>query len=283
MTTPTPHPAGARPVKIFVSDIDGCLSEPYRAYRLEPLGHLAAYARQAENGGAEHGLPRLSLCSGRAYPYVEAFTQALGLSVPVVFESGGGLFHLPSARVLWNQAFTDRMASDVEALRRWLIEACLHGTSILYDYGKRTQAGVVGPDVAEVQRLVPVVERYVAENFPGFKVFHTSVSIDVLPEAITKVQALRWLAEHQGVSLAEMAYIGDTNGDLEALRAVGYAFAPSNAVPAVKAVAHRVTEGAVVDGVLEAYRWCVAHNEALRREYRPAGPGPALPAARRTA
>ena len=61
----------------------------------------------------------------------------------------------------------------------------------------------------------------------------------------------------------EIAFIGDTSGDIEALEAVGFSFAPTNAVERVKDIVQIVTEGAVMDGVLEAYRWCVRHNESV--------------------
>ena len=63
-----------------------------------------------------------------------------------------------------------------------------------------------------------------------------------------------------------MAFIGDANGDLGALETVGYSFAPANATAEVKARVQLVTDGWGIDGVLEAYRWCLARNEALRKK-----------------
>ncbi len=74
---------------------------------------------------------------------------------------------------------------------------------------------------------------------------------------------MEMVAEQEGLTLDELAFIGDTGGDIEALQAVGFSFAPANAQPAVKAAVRIVTEGAVLDGVLEAYRWCIRHNEQV--------------------
>ena len=68
-------------IKLFVTDIDGCLAEPYEPYDLEGLGTLRRLADEAQG-------PTLSICSGRPYPYVEAMTQALDLTTPVLFEAG---------------------------------------------------------------------------------------------------------------------------------------------------------------------------------------------------
>jgi hydroxymethylpyrimidine pyrophosphatase-like HAD family hydrolase len=104
------------------------------------------------------------------------------------------------------------------------------------------------------------VRDFVTPRFPDLHVYETHVSIDVVPRALTKVQAIRWLVEEEGLGMDEVAFIGDTRGDAEAIRAVGLGFAPQNAAEAAKAVADVVTEGAVMAGVEEAYRACLARN-----------------------
>lgn len=247
-------------IKLFVSDIDGCLSEPYRPFALDHLRTLAQYIRKAGPVPRVSETPPVSLLSARSYSYVEAMTQVLGVQVPVLFESGGGMFDPQEARVLWNPLFTDEVERKVEEVRRWMVRDQLPGTTMLYDYGKRTGAGVVGPDREEVARFVPKVEAFVSENFPDLRIFYTSVSVEVVSADITKRQAIHWLASHLGIDVAEMAYIGDTNGDLEALQDVGYSFAPANATPEVKAVVKHVTQKMVIEGVLEAYQWCMEQN-----------------------
>src|SRR5690606_42148125 len=79
------------------------ISEPYRPCDLDGFARLRAWAARAE---AEPAFPRLTVCSGRAYAYVEAVAQALDLRAPALFESGGGRFDLPLARIRWNPALT---------------------------------------------------------------------------------------------------------------------------------------------------------------------------------
>ncbi|MGA1495494.1 MAG: HAD family phosphatase, partial [Rhodothermales bacterium] len=67
--------------KLFVSDIDGCLAMPYEPFRMDRMRALMGRIHAS-------GSPAFSLCSGRAYAYVEAMTQLLGLRVPTLFESG---------------------------------------------------------------------------------------------------------------------------------------------------------------------------------------------------
>lgn len=248
-------------IKLFVSDIDGCLAEPYHPFDLSQFVTLATHIKTGGRLHEHDEWPAFSVCSGRAYPYVEAMTQALGIQVPVLFESGGGLFDPVEAQVTWHPHFTAEVEAQIQEVRRWLIEGCLPGTGLMYDYGKRTQAGIVGPDTEEVMAQVPVVEQFVAKHFPDLCVFHTPISIDIVAASITKKQGLHWLGAWLGCPLENMAYIGDTNGDLGALASVGYAFAPSNAAEAVKKQVRIVTDQPSMEGVLAAYRWCWAWNE----------------------
>lgn len=243
-------------IKLFVSDIDGCISEPYRPYDLGQLTELVELIRHPDPA-----VPAFSLCSGRAYAYVEAVSQLLGLETPVLFESGGGMFDPQTARVQWNPALTDDIERDLMEIRHWLKSDCLPGTSMMFDYGKRTQMGIIGPDLEEVEAMVPRVEEFVAENFPEFRVFHTPVSIDVAFEEITKRQAMHWLSDELSVPLQEVAYIGDTNGDLPALEVVGHSFAPANAASAVRRMVDHVMEEPVTAGVHAALRWCIEMNK----------------------
>jgi len=93
-----------------------------------------------------------------------------------------------------------------------------------------------------------------------------------------KSVALREVAERKGLSLEEVAYIGDDLNDLPAFEASGVAFAVANAAPEVKAAADYVTErsggrGAVrevIEMILKAQgRWddgVRAFLETLRRQ-----------------
>lgn len=248
-------------IRLFVTDIDGCLADPYTPYDLEALSRLRQYGQSAGELGTGDARPALTVCSGRPYPYVEAITQALDLSVPVLFEAGGGCFDPVTAQTTWSPALSDEMEANVKTIEDWFKTECIPGTSLSLDYAKRTQAGVVSPDPDEIVAVRQRTEAFVAENALDLHVFSTDISVDVIPPGITKVHGLKWLSDELGVRLDEMAYIGDSNGDLEALDAVGISFAPANAVTEVRETVDYVTEGRVLDGTLEAYRTCLQLNE----------------------
>lgn len=247
-------------IRLFLADIDGCLSEPYVPFDLDGFQRLRQWGARAES---DDRYPRLGICSGRSYAYVEAVSQALGLRAPALFESGGGRFDLPDARITWNPALTPDTEAALAACRTFLVEhVASKSETVSFDYGKRSQAGIVSPVVGECETFLDEVEAFVAGEGFDLHAYHTPYSIDVVPEGLTKVQALRWLAEADGHGLDEVAFIGDTNGDAAAIEAAGAGFAPSNGAAAAHAAADVVTDGAVLAGVIEAYRACLARNGA---------------------
>jgi len=64
---------------------------------------------------------------------------------------------------------------------------------------------------------------------------------NVLAPEVSKGKALEALASHLGVSLGEVAAIGDGTNDIPLLSSVGLAIAMGNAPDEVKAVAHHIT------------------------------------------
>lgn len=249
-------------IKVFVTDIDGCLAEPYTPYDLDGFATLRRYAHDAGDPTDSSRIPSLSICSGRPYPYVEAVSQALDLTVPVLFEGGGGRFDPVAAQTTWNPRLTDEIEAALEEVRHWFVTECVPGTKLSLDHAKRTQAGVVSPDPADIEDLRPRTEAFIRDHVPELRVFSTNVSIDVVPPGITKRNGLEWLTAHLGVTLDEIAYIGDADSDLEALSAVGTSFAPSNADEEVMRTVDYVTDGDVLKGTLEAYRYCLDQNDA---------------------
>ena len=246
-------------IKLFVSDIDGCLSEPYDRMDLPAIVQLAEHVRLGATPGGKH--PAFSICSGRPFPYVECISQLLGVNTPVLFESGGGLFDPSTAAVSWSPRLTADIRKQIDEVSAWMIRDGIPGTSMIYDYAKRTQAGVIGPIHDEIVALVPRVQQFVADHGFDLLVQPTHLSIDVVPVGITKEIGLQWLSDILDIPLQHMAYIGDSIGDLAALNLVGHSFAPENAMEDVKRSGAKVT-AARIEGVLEAMDICIEKNRS---------------------
>ena len=246
--------------KLFISDIDGCISQPYKSMDAAGIAALTVLAQQGGVLGSHAIYPALSLCSGRPMPYVECLTQALGLQMPVLFESGGGIFDPVNARITWSPHLTPDVVKQVREVTLWFETSCVPGTAMVVDYAKRAHAGIIGPDPAEIQAAIPRVEAFVQDAGLDFDVLPTHLSIDVVPKGITKETGMVWLLESLGLSFDEIAYIGDSMGDLEALKLAGRSFAPENAKTVVKEAVDQVVP-AQIDGVLAAIKMCADRNQ----------------------
>ena len=91
----------------------------------------------------------------------------------------------------------------------------------------------------------------------------TPVSIDVFPDHLSKKSGVEWLSTVLGIGLDEMAFIGDSTGDIGAIESVGLGMAPSNASDSVKERADYVCAGDHLDGVVEAFDFCLSHNLSI--------------------
>lgn len=233
-------------IRLFVSDIDGCLAMPYEPYRLDRMKELAELIARPDT-------PDFALCSGRAYPYVEAMTQLLGLSMPVLFESGAGMFDITTGLSKLHPAFTAEIRNEVLVIRDHM-ERIIEGyPGLSMDYAKQTQAALVGVEENGLFEVLDRIKPWVDERYPHHHTFHTHISIDIVPDGLTKAEGMTWLGNSLDLELTEIAYIGDSNGDLGALGVCGHSFAPSNADPIVKNAVDHASDMPDIDSVIEAY------------------------------
>ncbi len=98
------------------------------------------------------------------------------------------------------------------------------------------------------------------ETFPNqLETFiSTPNCLDVMPIGVNKGNGVRHLAEHLGLSLNEVACIGDSENDVPMFQVIPHNFVMNVANPHVKATANRV-----VSSVAEAVEWVLDYNQNL--------------------
>ena len=251
-------------IRLFVTDLDGCVSHPFRAPDWDAL---LALVRLHEQHGQDPGIPPVTICTGRPMSYAEAVAQWLSVTTPILFESGSGMYDPVNNRVWWSPRITETTEQALQILRREI-----HGHLVprypgtVAELGKQKDVGLTNPDRRAIDAMYSHIAELVARHDGAdLEVHCTDVSVNVIPRTANKGTGLQWLAEHLGIDLADMAYIGDSQGDISALAKVGWSFAPANATAAVKTVAHVVTRAEATAGVLEAYQAVVAHNREQSR------------------
>ncbi len=150
----------------------------------------------------------------------------------------------------------DRTEATERAARTKLVVLDVHGVltsgAILYnDEGVKFQTFshddgfganclmMLGVEVALMTRKSKIVEIRAAE-----------VGIKHVFQAKDKTAKLQEVAAEMGMSLENIAFVGDEIIDLGVMKTVGFAVAPANACTEAKEMAHYVTERAGGQGVL---------------------------------
>ncbi len=245
-------------IKFFVLDLDGCLTYPFQAPDWQPITAIRELQLRSAD---ENEIPALSLCTGRPQPYAEAVAQWLGIRHTFIFESGGGFYHPVENKLTWSPYFTSEIARKSGDIREWFTRDVLPKfPGMMMEFTKQTDVGVVHNNIDEIRKVHEIASNKIGDEYPEFEVHSTDISVNIIVKACNKASGLQYFAETHGVSADEMAYIGDTSGDIKALEWVGAPFAPSNGIVEVKQRAE-VMNGEATIGVLEAYEAIIASNK----------------------
>lgn len=246
--------------KLFVLDLDGCVTYPFQTPHWESISQLRAYNIGSRT---DTTIPPLSICTGRPYAYAEAVAQWLDIRLPIVFESGGGVYYPDEQRIEFAPAYYENQnkVQEVKAWISYLVET--EYQDVLIEFTKKTDAGLVHSDEKRIIEIYEHACDHVRRNFPDFEVHRTEVSVNIILKSCSKGTGLDWLSRITDISLSEFAYIGDSSGDISALKVAGKPFTPSNGTPALDAYATRL-KGETSQAVLEAYESLILENREFQ-------------------
>ena len=259
--------------KLIALDLDGTLNND--AKQIDPPT-LEALARAQQHGA------RLLLASARPLPGLYKDRDALGLA-----QYGGLLMPYNGGMIV--EAATGAVLSsttmDVEDARRVLrmLEALPvtpilddgarfyvtdpHGYKVDYECRNNRMDCREVPSLAGFLDFAPckllmstdpagirAVQSQIARALPaGLRVVQTApFYLEVIPAAINKGVGLRAACEAVGLKPEDAIAFGDSENDIEMLRAAGLGVAMGNADAAVKAAADRVTRSNNENGIAAA-------------------------------
>jgi HAD superfamily hydrolase (TIGR01484 family) len=249
-------------IHLVVVDVDGCLTrgegQPWDFSVLEFVAQLNQKTRSGSNPFA------VTLCTGRQEPYVEAMMQAIDGFLPAIYENGAGLYFPFPYRFAENPAITPEQRETRERIRRVLRETIIADGLAQFQPGKEltltlypARQGITFEQLAEAARSA------LDGNADGFSVHASVSSVEILPDGIDKGTGIEWLARELGVSLTEIAGIGDAPGDLAFLTRIGFSAAPANATDEVKRAVHYVSPFENGRGVVDILsRWLKGGDHA---------------------
>lgn len=243
-------------IKLFITDLDGCVSTPF----ISPDWKLLSEIRRLNDQHLDDiAVPPLTICSGRPLPYVEAVAQWLNITHPAVFESAG-IFDVGKYEVQFLPVFDEKAEQQVEELKRWLErEVIPEYPGMVLEFTKKMDAGLIHPNKEAIDDAFPAIKEYVANRYPIFEVHKTEVSINVILAENNKENGILRLCELLDITPREVAYIGDSSGDIPGLKIVAQPYAPGNAVAEVKEHAE-VLNAEVTEAVLMAYNRIIQKN-----------------------
>jgi len=221
----------------------------------------------------------LGLATGRMYQAARPYAEQIGASAPLILYNGATIQDPADGRV--------RAAHSLELVEAQrglaLVKARgLHVNLYLDDsifIERETEVsresaskdGVVQRPVGDLQQFLerpptklliigPGAElealktEFDAEPHVAEVVRSEPTYLEILPAGVNKGAALEQVSRLTGVPLAEIAAFGDSNNDIELLRAAGLGVAVANALDAVKAVADHVATRERGEGVAEVLR-----------------------------
>jgi HAD superfamily hydrolase (TIGR01484 family) len=245
--------------KLFVLDLDGCVTHPFITPDWESITRIRELNILSRS---DKSIPSLSICTGRPYAYAEAIAQWLDIQNPIVFESGGGVYFPNEQRLEFAAPFFEHF-DKVQEMKQWiehLVETKF--PDVLIEFTKKTDAGLVHSDEAKIVEMFELATDYVYKNYIDFEVHRTAASVNIILKDCSKGSGIKWLSKLLGITLDEIAYVGDSSGDISALKIVGTPYTPANGAPELDVFAKRL-RGETSIGVLEAYEELISFN---RRE-----------------
>jgi hydroxymethylpyrimidine pyrophosphatase-like HAD family hydrolase len=234
-------------MKLIVLDIDGVLSQG-EAHPFD-LGLLARLANLNRRARAGETVPAVTLNTGRPSIYVEAVMQTIEGWQPALYESGAGLYFPQTYQFQTTPILTPEHLGKLHQVVKEVDKAIVQTQRAYWQPGKSVCYTLFAHPPFTSTDLITEVQAAVARVSPEFVVTQASQAINIHPAGIDKGTGVVWLAQVTGINLTEMGGVGDSAGDIDFLRQIGFAAAPTNATLAVKAIVHYVSAQADTAGL----------------------------------
>ena len=267
-------------IRLLGLDVDGTLCDPFK--QVTP-GVRAALGRAREAGLAvaicsgrhpfnvdelvgELGLPRTAVCLSGAYVELdgrEVYRHALpgtliGRAVGAVAACGcycslsGSSFNLTAGHI---DRGPNAMAPSMRRYEAFDTYDELVDAARAHE-GEVLKMAIHGQDDASYERVRELLAR-----IEGIQVARSDTRwVDVTAPGCTKALGIEKLAEALGVTIDEVAAVGDDENDVEVIGLVGLGIAMGNATPEVKERARVVVADNAHDGCAEAIDLAIARS-----------------------
>jgi Cof subfamily protein (haloacid dehalogenase superfamily) len=257
-------------IRLVALDLDGTLVGP----DLTVSPRVRESIARARERGTE-----ITIVTGRMFAAARPFAQTIGITGPIVCYQGAAIFDASTGAVLRETPVRQDVTRDVLA---WAEEHHVHAQCYAGDklyvqqinrFSKRyTDLAKVEPTIVPSLRAafadqpsIKIVlvddpgpsERHLADlkALLGERAYLTRSHVDfveVLSPAVNKGEALAFVAQRYGATLAETMAVGDAWNDVPLIEAAGIGIAMGSGPPELFAQADAVVGDVAHDGVAEA-------------------------------
>jgi len=235
---------------LVILDVEGVLTLPGGGQHPWPLPDVMAvreFLHQAPLG--------CILCTGRQAAYGEAVIQALDLFRPLppgirervkdrgghdflawpsVLENGCYFYDPLAKRAIPHPALTPERTAVLHRLKAEVIAPLVERTGAQLEAGKDFCISLNPPLVrgtTDRQPIAPFFEEVtsaVSGYLDAVEIKHSASAVDITPHGVSKASAVSLLLDWTGLKPEEVLGVGDTKGDEEWLKVVGWRAAPAN-------------------------------------------------------
>ena len=264
-------------IKLFVTDLDGTLL---------PTGTKVSEKNiKAVQEAVKAGIT-VTIATGRMFKAALPVAETLGVNVPIITYNGA-LIKSVDGEIIHSVFLEPQLVKELVSFfqsRDWYLQSYSEDNLIypehnsyseFYENAQKLKGRAVGweglleytDQVAKVLSISNGIEETQLRIYEVMKAFKGRVDAvsshpyycEVIAPGVSKASAIRHLADKMGIRNDEIMAIGDSNNDLEMLKAAGKSIAMGNAIPEVKEACDYVTGTCEEDGFAEAiYRYALA-------------------------
>ena len=255
------------PIKMITIDLDGTL--------LRSDGSVSDHTVKTLQKARQKGVI-VAIATGRMYQTAKAYGERLALGdSPMLLFAGGLIETLESKKILFQQTISQQDAQALVNLAReqsWQMQTYIDDVLRVeldepwvrdYERITKVKAVICGDEFYRVQGdCNKLLSRGVHEEllgrkaliektFPGrFNILFSDLTfLEIMPLGVDKGRGIRRLGEIYQIEPKNIMAIGDSQNDLEMLKAAGFSVAMANAAQEVKDAADYVTLSNDEDGV----------------------------------
>lgn len=258
------------PIRLVALDLDGTLLRSDKT--------ISARTLQTIQTAREQGVI-VAIATGRMYSTARAYGKLLGLGdMPMVLYAGGLIQTVETGKKLYEKTIPVEDVRTLLAMAKeqgWQMQTYIDDVlraavsdRWVQGYERKTgaQAVICGDDFYQPQGPCNKIlsrgpheellqrKAYIDAHMPGKLqvLFSEDTFLEIMPTEVDKGRGLQRLADLFGVSIEETMAVGDSQNDIDMLKAAGLSVTMENAHDEIKQIAGYVTASNDEDGVAQA-------------------------------